>query len=192
MNERKVYLILTDTGTLFTKMIKLFTNKPYNHASISFDPNLCDVYSFGRKEPTNPFIGGFVKEDIRSHLFQRAECAVYSCSISDDQYYRMYKYIKSMEEQRDLYHYNFLGLFGVLLNKPIKRSNAFFCSEFVASVMEQGDITEVNKPTSLITPHDLTENEAFELLYQGKLAYMNNPEQINPITEPTTLIPVEL
>ena len=37
MIEKKVYILLTDTGTLFTKLIKLYTKKPYNHASISFD-----------------------------------------------------------------------------------------------------------------------------------------------------------
>ena len=64
MTEKKVYILLTDTGTLFTKLIKLYTKKPYNHASISFDLELLEVYSFGRKTARNPFIGGFVKEDV--------------------------------------------------------------------------------------------------------------------------------
>ncbi len=32
--EKKVYILLTDTGSFFTKLIKLFTKKRYNHASI--------------------------------------------------------------------------------------------------------------------------------------------------------------
>ncbi|MED4476449.1 hypothetical protein [Oceanobacillus caeni] len=44
MTERKVYILLTDTGTFFTKLIKLYTKKPYNHASISFDSELSEVY----------------------------------------------------------------------------------------------------------------------------------------------------
>ncbi|USK36883.1 hypothetical protein LIS77_13090 [Cytobacillus firmus] len=62
MSNQKIYILLTDTGTLFTRLIKLYTKKPYNHASISIDPELKEVYSFGRKTAKNPFIGGFVKE----------------------------------------------------------------------------------------------------------------------------------
>ncbi|MEM5591749.1 hypothetical protein AAHH67_08270 [Niallia circulans] len=70
MTERKVYIILTDTGTLFTRCIKFFTRKPHNHASISFDPQLNEVYSFGRRKPSNPFIGGFVKENVQHSFFE--------------------------------------------------------------------------------------------------------------------------
>ena len=47
---KKVYILLTDTGTLFTKSIKTYTKAPYNHASISFDVGLEELYSFGRKK----------------------------------------------------------------------------------------------------------------------------------------------
>ena len=54
MIEKKIYILLTDTGTLFTNLIKLYTKKPYNHASISFDSKLSEVYSFGRKTARKP------------------------------------------------------------------------------------------------------------------------------------------
>ena len=52
---RNVYILLTDTGSLFTRLIKRFTNSPYNHVSIAFDKSLNTLYSFGRKHPYNPF-----------------------------------------------------------------------------------------------------------------------------------------
>ena len=57
-----VFILLTNTGTLFTKVIQSYTKAPYNHASISFDRELSELYSFGRKHPSNPFDGGFVVE----------------------------------------------------------------------------------------------------------------------------------
>lgn len=121
MTEKRVYILLTDTGTVFTKLIKLYTKKPYNHASISFDSELSEVYSFGRKTARNPFIGGFVKEDIRKGLFKQADCAIYSFTVSEVQMQKINRYIKEIEAQKENYRYNFLGLFGFLLNKPIKR-----------------------------------------------------------------------
>ena len=59
----KIYIVLTDTGTLLSKAIGLYTRKDLNHASIAFDEELKEMYSFGRKQRHNPFVGGFVKEN---------------------------------------------------------------------------------------------------------------------------------
>ena len=125
MIEKKIYILLTDTGTLFTKLIKLYTKKPYNHASLSFDSKLSEVYSFGRKTARNPFIGGFVKEDVNKGLFKEANCAVYALTVNEVQMKKMNRYIKEIEAQKGQYHYNLLGLLGFLLNKPIKEKKHF-------------------------------------------------------------------
>lgn len=56
--DPSVYIMLTNTGTLFTKLIQGYTKAPYNHASISFNRELSELYSFGRKHPANPLNGG--------------------------------------------------------------------------------------------------------------------------------------
>lgn len=183
MSEKKVYILLTDTGTLFTRMIKLYTNKPYNHASISFDKDLFKVYSFGRKTAKNPFSGGFVHEDLESELFKQAACAIYSCTVSDVELQAMRDYIRHIEEQKHLYRYNFLGLFAILFNKPLNRKNAFFCSQFVASVLKECDRLDVQKPLSLITPHDLQTAGGFQLVYQGKFRQYHKQASIWKNTE---------
>ena len=124
--EKKVYLLFTNTGSFLTKLIKLYTKKPYNHASIAFDSDLKEVYSFGRKAAGNPFIGGFVKEDVRAGLFKQADCSIYSFTVTEDQLQKMYDYIEKIEAQKKQYRYNFLGLFGVMWNTPIDRKKAFF------------------------------------------------------------------
>lgn len=172
--EKKIYLLLTDTGTIFTRMIKLYTKKPYNHASISFDPLLNDVYSFGRKNINNPFIGGFIKEDMESDLFKYADCAIYCCTVSEEKWNRVKDYIMQMEKQKNQYKYNLLGLFGVIFNRHIERENAFFCSQFVATVLTESIITDFSKPLSLVTPHDLSEIATFNIIFKGKLADYKN------------------
>lgn len=169
MREKKIYLLLTDTGTLFTRLIKVYTKKPYNHASIAFDEELSTVYSFGRKNPRNPLIGGFVCEDIYSRLFMQADCAIYSLSVREEQFYKLKSCIQEIAAQKERYHYNLLGIFGVMLNKPIKRKNAFFCSQFVASILKQGDLIRPEKDLSLIQPHDLPFLADFQLVYEGRV-----------------------
>jgi hypothetical protein len=169
MIEKKVYILLTNTGSFLTKLIKLYTKKPYNHASIAFDHALSEVYSFGRKTARNPFIGGFVKEDVKAGLFKQADCTIYSFTVTDDQLQKMIYYLQDIEAQKRDYRYNFLGLFGVMFNKPIKRKKAFFCSQFVATVLKEGNIIHFEKPHSLITPHDFQKVSTFQFVYEGKL-----------------------
>src|SRR5690625_5503838 len=72
MREKTLYFLFTDTGTYLSKAINYCTKQSLNHVSIGFDPELKEVYSFGRTHPRNPFNGGFVKEDIRSDFLKDA------------------------------------------------------------------------------------------------------------------------
>ncbi|MFC0414359.1 hypothetical protein ACFFHH_02620 [Cytobacillus solani] len=172
----EVYIILTDTGTLFTKMIRRFTKYPLNHASISFTKELDTTYSFGRKRANNPFIGGFVKEDMNGKLFRKAKCAVYKCSVSEFEYKQMLNGVRQIEVEKQAYKYNFIGLFGVLLNKKINRKKAFFCSEFVATILNSGGIAISSKHPSLVKPNDLANCEKFSLIYEGQLFSYLSPQ----------------
>ncbi|TQS75127.1 hypothetical protein DX933_07950 [Ornithinibacillus gellani] len=167
--EKKVYILLSDTGSFFTKLIKLFTKKRYNHASISLDAALSDVYSFGRKKAGNPFVGGFVKEDVKQGLFTQADCAIYALSVTEFQFNQMKSFIQEIESEKESYRYNFLGLFGFIIKRPIKREKALFCSQFVASVLKGCHIIQFEQPLSLIAPCDLQELSELKLVYEGTL-----------------------
>ena len=189
MRDKKVYILLTDTGTVFTRLIKLYTKKPYNHASISFDTELTEVYSFGRKTARNPFIGGFVKEDVKRGLFKRADCAIYSIKVTEIDLQKMQSYLTEIEAQKKYYRYNFLGLFGVLFNKPLRRKKAFFCSQFVASILNECSSVDFEKPLSLIAPNDLQSIGSLQFEYEGKLTsyQTNNVEKSGTTNFPTLL-----
>lgn len=178
----EVYIILTDTGTLLTKMIRRFTKYPLNHASISFTKELDKTYSFGRKRVNNPFVGGFVKEDMNGKLFSKAKCAVYKCSVSELEYKQMLNVVRQIEVEKHEYKYNFIGLFGVLLNKKINRKKAFFCSEFVATILHSGGIMISSKNPSLVKPDDLANCGKLSLIYEGELQTYLSPQcnHINP------------
>jgi len=168
-NARNIYILLTDTGTWFTRLIKVFTRAEMNHASIALDPELAEVYSFGRKRPRNPFIGGFVKEDMASDLFEGASCAVYGYAVDEMTYERICRHIQEFERNKHRYSYNLLGLFGVLLRTRIPRKDAYFCTQFVASVLMENGIVICAKPPELTTPTDFERAPALKRLYSGAL-----------------------
>lgn len=171
-DDKTIYIVLTDTGTWLSRAIGWYTGDVLNHASLAFDSGLNEVYSFGRKVPSNPFIGGFIREDMNSDWFlevRNVRCAVYRCSVPEIAYMRIRQYIASLEAAEDQYTYNFIGLFGVAANVKIERSRAFFCSQFVAAALQAGGVQLTNKPACLTTPGDLAQSAKLELAYEGRL-----------------------
>lgn len=169
MKKRIVYLIFLDTGTVLARAIDMYTKTSLNHVSISLDQQLNYVYSFGRKRPYNPLIGGFVRENLHLPFFNKAKCAIYQLKISESQYEVLQQRIMLMESHKHLYRYNFLGLFGVILNKEFQRDNAFFCSQFVATLLQDCGAYQLPKPPGLIRPQDLKSWHELKLIYHGSL-----------------------
>jgi hypothetical protein len=179
MEEKKVYILFTATGSWLTKLIQLYTRKMYNHVSLSFDEQLNETYSFGRKKAHNPFIGGFVREKVEEGLFKKATCEVYSYTIPEAEYNLMKQRVQYFEAKKDLYRYNFLGLFAIVLNYDLNRKNAFFCSQFVATVLNEKKRV-IDKSPNLCTPQDLMDVKHLQLVYQGPLnayPYQDNKEE---------------
>ncbi|MGM0522855.1 MAG: hypothetical protein ACQER2_02220 [Bacillota bacterium] len=175
---RTIYLLFLSTGTLLSKAIDLYTKTNLNHVSIAFDKELSEVYSFGRKRPYNPFIGGFVREAVTEPFFNQSMCAVYELEISNDQYLALRQHLQMIESMQHLYRYNFIGLFGFFINYEVKRTHAYFCSQFVATMLQAIDLYPKDKQAGLTRPDDLRQWDKLELVYIGTLQeYLQLPDK---------------
>lgn len=182
MEKYKIYLLLTDTGSLFTKLIKYFTKDTYNHSSLSLDINLLNVYSFGRKNPRNPLSGGFVKEDIWNkiyNVFPETTCALYEIEVNDKELEDLKMILEIFEKDSEKYGYNLIGLITYYLGMNLDVGERYFCSEFVSTVLKEAKISYSEKNPSKIKPMDLLsiENREVRLVYEGGL-YMYAPNNV--------------
>ena len=167
---KSIYLVMSQTGTILSRTIKLISGKNYNHISISLNEDLNYMYSFGRKNPYNPFIGAFVIEgiDIGTFLrFSNTKCRVIKVDVSDSQYEALCSNIYDMIENINSYRYNFLGLCLAAFNIHVCFNNKFYCSEFVKYIMEKSDIDvsmlpDIAHPTDFMMLHN-------DVLYEGLL-----------------------
>lgn len=171
MNQGYIYLLFTNTGSLLTKTIGLYTRAEYNHVSIAIDSEMVEVYSFGRRQINNPFWGGFVREKTSEAFFQNADCSIYKYAVTPEQSGKLRNLISEFNRRQDSYRYNLIGLLGVPFNLPIQRTNAYFCSQFVSHLLIEANITIFEKPAELITPQDIQSLPGLIPMYQGKLAY---------------------
>ena len=171
--DRSVFILLTNTGTLFTRVIQTYTKAPYNHASISFNRELSELYSFGRKHPNNPLNGGFVKEDIRTGTYSKypnTTCVIYELQVTEREIEKMKRVLQVFIQKHQKYLYNILGVIGIALKEPVEFSNSYFCSQFVAEILERSGIKIWNKLPALVTPDDFRKSDRLQLIYEGKLS----------------------
>ena len=167
---RKIYIVLTYTGTLLSRIVRFYTKKEYSHVSIALDEDLSRMYSFGRINPYNAFIGGFVREGINFGTFARFKnttCSIKCLEITDNQYYELKRLIRKFEKRKKIYTFNVVGLFAVALNVKVQKANSFYCAEFVKYALEQSHI--VQELPEIIRPDDFYNLNDSKPVYEGLL-----------------------
>ena len=171
---KKIYIVLTYTGTVLSKIIKIYTKAEFSHVSLSLDKKLQKMYSFGRINPYNPFIGGFVHEGIDRGTFKRfknTKTEIYCIEVTNKQYNQIRKEIVKFKNNKINYKFNIIGLFLSAINYKYTKENSFYCAEFVKYLTDEADL-KLNLP-STVKPMDFKKNNDLELLYKGKLKNYN-------------------
>ena len=149
--NKQLYIVISQTGTLLSRILKQITGAEYNHASISLSRDLERMYSFGRRHPYNPFWGGFVIESPRTGTFKRfSETKVLVLSVS-------------VTEEQHAFHIVW------------KQESCYYCSEFVGELLTKSRVDGTEQlRSSIIQPMQFL-RVPHTLLYCGKLReYVSN------------------
>lgn len=166
---KEINIILTQTNTIVSKMLKIFTRKPYNHISVSLTDDCSIMYSFGRKVIWFPFLGGFVEENINKGIYKmcpETKCKIYKLKVTDSEYNIILKRLNRFLTESDKYRYSFLNLLLMYFKVPYRREYYYVCSSFVAYLL--WGIVPMKKEITLVMPDDYNSME-FEIIYEGVL-----------------------
>lgn len=168
---KTIYIILTNTGTMLSKIIYAYTGNMYTHISIALQEKPYEFYSFGRLNPYNAFLGGFVKEGVNVGTFKRfcnTKAAIYTLQVTESQYNSIKKQIYSFSIYKKNYSFNVIGMFLVPLKVKINKHNSFYCAEFVYYILKLAHIDTNNLP-KIIKPIDFLKLDNLHLIYKGYL-----------------------
>ncbi len=180
---KKIYIILTHTGTALSKVIKNYTKDEFSHVSIALDDELKQMYSFGRLNPYHPFWGGFVHEYINKGTFKRfykTKAKVYYLNVTEEKYRIIENTIKKIEREKEKYKFNVIGLFAAGFHKKIGKEKSFYCAEFVKYVIEKSGI-DLEIP-EVVKPEDFKYIEDLHEIYTGLLRKYEKPKRKYKIT----------
>lgn len=154
-SKRQLYIVISQTGTILSRLLKLFTGAEYNHASISVSSDLKQMYSFGRVNPYNPFRGGFVKESPNTGTFKRfckTKAVVLVVDIGEQQYTELCEFLKQMHLKRKNYHYNYLGVCLAAFRITYRSRNCYYCSEFVRDMLLKYGVEGASALKAIVQP----------------------------------------
>ena len=169
---KKVYIVLSRSNTIVAQLVRTFTRKYYTHASIAFEKDLNSFYSFGRKNPYNPFWAGFVTESARFGTFKRfsqTRVVMLDIAVSEEQYLAIERRINTMLMLQQHYHYNYLGLWLAGLRICYRRKRTFYCSEFVKDLLEKQNIKGARLLDAIVQPIHFLSLPTARRVYTGLL-----------------------
>ena len=170
--SQTIYVVISQTGTILSRILKVITGAKYNHASLSLVPDLETMYSFGRLHPYNPVHGGFVEESPHKGTFKRfrnTKVTVLSIAVTDEQYRALKEKLESMLENKDRYHYNYIGLFLAGVKIPYHQRRCYYCSEFVKEMLVRHGIRGADQLASIVEPMHFLQLPDANYVYCGKL-----------------------
>jgi len=150
LDDPHLYIIISRTGSAAANFISLFTNKTYNHVSISFDRDLKTAVSYNGGNNVYPpgmnpeMLADFTKKSGASLL-------IYSLPCTTEQKSHILQKIREINESGSAY--NVLGL----VTKHSYRPNIMFCSQFVYKLLEMEGMTYFEKVGRSVDPTDFVE-----------------------------------
>ena len=170
---KTIYILLTRSGTLLSKLVYAATGASYTHASMAFDAELSCLYSSTRKNGYTMFPAGPSREYLDRGVFRLCPdvpCALYALEVSEEAYTRARRRADHMMAHGNLYRFNVLGLILCGLHIRWRRRRHYFCSQFVGEVLEKSGALELPKHSTLMHPNDYPLLPQLKCLYKGRLA----------------------
>ena len=169
---QKIYIVISKTGTILSRVIGIITGDYYAHASLSLDKELRYMYSFGRLHPYNPFLGGFVHESIDHGTFKRfknTKALIIEVPVETKDYNTLALIIKDLESNKRRYSYNYIGVALAPFGICYKHKNTYYCSEFVRDVLVKANILNYSIE-EIIKPEQFLNIPVKTVIYTGLLS----------------------
>lgn len=153
-----VYVLLSHrSASTLSNVIKALTHSQFSHAALSFDPKLTHMYSFGRNSP-NSSKGSFRLESIKKDAYAMGEVpySLYVVPCTAEQCKLIKKRLKYFAANKSNFTFDMAGLVKNGLGIESEPDDKWFCSRFVADVLNAGapNGTKYIEHPSLMDPDD--------------------------------------
>lgn len=164
----KIYVVLSNTKTHFSKIAAAITGQSYNHISIAFDRTLEQLYTFDIGANT-------IEVEALSKFDELAELIVYSVEVTREAANRVRERIEHILRNSSAYLYSRMTLLKTVVNQIVGRvifpedrnlRDEYICSTFVAEMLRIANV-ELFKDGRIPAPHDFKGHRVLKYEYRG-------------------------
>ena len=177
---KSLYIFLTRTESIVSKIVYFFTRAPYTHSAIAFDEDLDLLCSSSRKDGIHMFPSGPCREYLNRGFYARPRptpCTILKLDVSEEVYQNALLETEYFLEHHEEYKFNILGLMSCKFGIGLKRRNKFFCSQFVAEILTRSGAVSLPKPPCLMRPIDYTKLPQVKEVFKGNIKQFKNLKQ---------------
>jgi len=172
MKNKNIYVMISATGTKISRLVRIVTKATYGHASISFDPEMKQLYSFGRFYHCMPFIGGLVNETMDRFTLnspRHVKIMVFKIPVTEEAYSAGIDRIYEIASD-DEYAYNLVSAATFCVKHGVSKYKTFTCSEFVSHMLRimRPDLASPKEDCKVV-PNDYVELLKDYKIYEGNL-----------------------
>ncbi len=147
---RTIEVLLSRDGSAFSWLTYFTDGGGLTHASIALDEDAEFYYSFNFKG---------LKKEYKTSLRKRPrQMKVYKIAVTEEQYQKLKSMLEEMEADREKYSYSSLGVAFRLFRLPdvvVEDEAKYFCSEFVAKLLDESGSLDLPDNYNRISPNDL-------------------------------------
>ena len=171
MSEMKaVYIVISQTPTKFAGCIRKLGKTTYNHAAISFDKDLKEIYAFARPNYHAVLLGKLVRESYSSYTLnkdKKVPVMIFKLEVSADEYYRMRNVIQRIKNDPE-YVYNLFSVLTYPVIRGFRVRKTFTCIEFIMHIIKHLGYP-LTKPCHKYKPDELVTLLSDNLVYKGDI-----------------------
>lgn len=166
-STKRIFLLMVRYPGPFADAMVRCTRYDYTHATIGLEEDLNTFYSFMRK--------GFVVEKVTRYLKPGRDpfpCALYEIPVSRKVYKRVKKLLNAYTARKKFLRYTHFSLFWCFLRIPWRLPDRYFCSQFVAEVLQRGNVVYLPKNSAICLPKDFHNLKETRLVFSGNIQTM--------------------
>lgn len=162
MKYRRIYILMTQYPGFDAKILRWYTGFPYTHASVGLEEDMDTFYTFVSKGYLVESVTRYEKPGRPSY-----PCALYEIVVTEEAYEQVKKMVYDYKARKSTLKYSTLGLVMCFFRIPFKRRNHYFCSQFVAEVLQKCKVLKLEKKSTLYFPKDISKHKELKLIFQG-------------------------
>lgn len=162
MKCRKIYILMTQYPGRDAKFLRWYMGFPYTHTSVGLEEDMDTFYTFTSKGYLVESITRYEKPDRPSF-----PCALYEIIVTKEVYKSVKAMVHDYKARKRMLKYSTLGLIMCFLRIPFKRKDRYFCSQFVAEVLQKCKVLKLKKRSSLYFPKDFIKHKELKLIFTG-------------------------